>query len=296
MNIRKSSIIGIGVCVLDRLMVVGDHPSADSVTKADCSIVSVGGGIAVAMGTASHLGSSVTMLDRLGHDEASTLIVERLRELGVNVDSISRSTKTTASEASIWSATKTQTRSIVFCPGQELDLELNEDHLEQIAEAEVLHINGRHPRALEKAIRIARDKGTLVSFDGGAHRYRDGILDFVKASDILIVAEHFARAAVDDFDVSIDEICCRFEARFPSAQVHVVTVGDKGCWYRESNLWKHHPAVLSEKTIDTTGCGDAFHGGFLHAWVSGESLSACIETATLAASRQSEVLGSMPKV
>ncbi|GAA0292617.1 PfkB family carbohydrate kinase [Kineococcus aurantiacus] len=64
----------------------------------------------------------------------------------------------------------------------------------------------------------------------------------------------------------------------------VVTSGDNGSWYRSpaSPRVEHRPAELVA-VVDTTGCGDAFHGAYAAALAGGMDLPACIEAATLAA-------------
>lgn len=44
-------------------------------------------------------------------------------------------------------------------------------------------------------------------------------------------------------------------------QVVVVTGGAEGCWYRTASAARHLPA-FPVKVVDTTGCGDVFHGAY----------------------------------
>jgi sulfofructose kinase len=45
----------------------------------------------------------------------------------------------------------------------------------------------------------------------------------------------------------------------------VITEGVLGSWvYSKDGTAFHQPAFLLDNTIDTTGCGDCFHGAFLY--------------------------------
>jgi sulfofructose kinase len=68
-------------------------------------------------------------------------------------------------------------------------------------------------------------------------------------------------------------------------RVVVVTCGAHGCWYLESKARGslcHQPA-FEVKTVDTTGCGDVFHGAYASALARGMPLKARIRFASAAA-------------
>jgi sugar/nucleoside kinase (ribokinase family) len=60
----------------------------------------------------------------------------------------------------------------------------------------------------------------------------------------------------------------------------VITDGTKGSWvYPGSGQGFHQPAFLLRDVVDTTGCGDSYHGAFLFGLLKGMDLH---ETAALA--------------
>jgi ribokinase len=73
-------------------------------------------------------------------------------------------------------------------------------------------------------------------------------------------------------------------------QVVVVTCGDAGCWYLNQGFAapRHRPA-FAVKVVDTTGCGDVFHGayaaGLVHGWPLAERLRFAAAAAALKATR-----------
>ena len=68
-----------------------------------------------------------------------------------------------------------------------------------------------------------------------------------------------------------------------------ITCGAAGYWVCAGSPPVHHPAFAVE-TVDTTGCGDVFHGAYAAGLAQGLNLDACLRlasaTAALKASRR----------
>lgn len=71
----------------------------------------------------------------------------------------------------------------------------------------------------------------------------------------------------------------------------IIKCGARGCYVRtrERAFWS--PAEEGTVCVDTTGAGDSFVAGFLHALSKGESLEACARYANLCGSRAVQVIG-----
>jgi sulfofructose kinase len=65
----------------------------------------------------------------------------------------------------------------------------------------------------------------------------------------------------------------------------VVTVGDRGCWYISRRLGDevHHTPAYRVKVVDTTGCGDVFHGAYAAGIAQGADVGRAILMAAAAA-------------
>jgi sugar/nucleoside kinase (ribokinase family) len=63
----------------------------------------------------------------------------------------------------------------------------------------------------------------------------------------------------------------------------VITAGDQGCWYAEGNGKVHYYPAFKIEVVDTTGCGDVFHGAYATALALGEGVSQAIAIATASA-------------
>ena len=78
----------------------------------------------------------------------------------------------------------------------------------------------------------------------------------------------------------------------PPARVLVITDGVRGSHLALPDGTRHHqPAFPAEPLVDTTGCGDVYHGAFLHGWLAGWPAPQCAEFASRLAARTAEGLG-----
>ena len=136
---------------------------------------------------------------------------------------------------------------------------------------------------------MAEAAGVKVSFDGGAGRYRDSIRDLVAASQVIIVAREFAEkfAGVDDLQAA-----AAIFLALPKAEVVVITDGVRGSWvWSKDGEAFHQAAVGVTDVVDTTGCGDVYHGAFLHGLLSGWELGKCAAFASKWAAETARGLG-----
>jgi sugar/nucleoside kinase (ribokinase family) len=78
----------------------------------------------------------------------------------------------------------------------------------------------------------------------------------------------------------------------PDRQVAVVTCGQEGCWYlaQGESAPKHQPA-FKVKVVDTTGCGDVFHGAYAFALARQMALEERIRLAAAAAALKATMPG-----
>lgn len=298
---KQYDLVGIGVSVFDIVMVVDQIPSEETVVRASERAVGLGGGIAVASATAASLGGRVAFCDSLGFDPLSDSILSVLQSASVDVSCVERSPGQTASVANVMVNEDSGARTIVYSPGTTSELGWSNALEEMVASCGILHFNGRHLETCKRAVEVAQRNGAKISFDGGAHRYRQEILPLVKASDILIVAEHFAQShwqarglapATNNADQLVEFLIAEFDCSLAG-----VTCGEQGSWLGTSggDRW-HQPAsgttTVRDTTVrDTTGCGDTYHGAFLYAMAKGLEPRECSEVAAIVSADNTNRLG-----
>lgn len=296
---RPCDIVGIGVSVWDTVFLVDAYPNHGTVVRANRRIEGIGGGVTVAVATAARLGSSTAMIDSLGDDQASNRIVQTLANQGVQTRGIVQQPDRTGSVASIWSDTQSSERTIVYSPGGSSELLKWNPIIEQlVTSAKIVHLNGRHAEVCAQAIQLGKQVGAKLSFDGGAYRYREETIPMLRQADIAIVAHQFAESHYRHQGGSEDTPSLQRLAEFfmndLACEIVGVTEGTKGSYLiqRDGDAF-HQPAVEVERAIDTTGCGDTYHGAFLHAIAIGDSLRSAAKFAAEIASSNAQSMGAL---
>lgn len=281
-------VIGLGVSTVDMLSLVDHFPSQEEVQQAGAMTVQGGGPVATAMVTLARLGARVTMLDVVGDDWRSRLIRDEFEREGVSTEYLKLAEERTSSLASILVRQSDGARTIVFAPGTAPELAAEDVPRELILSAKILHLNGRHWGACLLACYYAREGQVLVSFDGGAHRYRPQLRELVPLTDICIIARDFAQRYTGQSDLrTAAETLWR-----EGPDLVVITDGTQGSWiYPQTGEAFHQPAFLMPAVVDTTGCGDAYHGAFLFGLARGLSLEETAALASAVAALNSQHLG-----
>ena len=72
--------------------------------------------------------------------------------------------------------------------------------------------------------------------------------------------------------------------------IAVVKVGKNGSYVQQGSK-RHHIGAITTSCTDSTGAGDLFAGGFLHALSDGFDIRRCAEIGTIAAGRVVEIVG-----
>ena len=281
-------VIGLGVSVVDVVTLVDHFPAQEEVQRARDVTVQGGGPIATAIVTLARLGASVAMLDLLGDDWRGGLIRQEFQREGVCTDYLKLVKGYTSSTACILVRQHDGARTIVYAPGTTPELSPTDVPQDVFATARILHVNGRHWEACLQACRYARANQVQVSFDGGAHRYRPQIRELVPLTDICIVARDFAEQYTQETNIQTAAEGLLREG--PS--LVVITDGTRGSWvYPRQGEAFHQPAYRVSKVVDTTGCGDSYHGAFLFGLVKGLSLEQTAALASAVAALNSQHLG-----
>lgn len=288
MSFESYDIIGIGVSTLDLLTVVDEFPAVESVQKAHESSLQGGGPVATAIVAAAKLGAKTAMIDNIGDDWRSDLIIREFESFGVDTQFITIGDGKTSSIASIHVRKTDGKRTIIYSPGNASDVTVASLPVETIAQAKIIHMNGRHIHACREACRIAKANGVKISFDGGAGRYRSELDEILPFVDYCILAKEFC-------DQWLGHMCVDDALRKiidNGSSLAVITMGEKGSIALEgSGEIIQQQAYKVDNIIDTTGCGDIYHGAFLYALVNENSIKDALKIASAAAALKAEHLG-----
>lgn len=281
-------LAGIGMSVIDTLQVVEELPSAEGVTEVLEHKTQGGGPVPTAIVTAARLGARTAIIDRIGSDWRGELAAREYREAGVGTADLMLEPGKTTTFGTVLVRRRDGARHIVFSPGDFTPIRTDELPLATIRSAKILHLNGRHWPACIAAAWVARENGGEVSFDGGANRFRESIRELLIHVDIHIAAREFAGRLAGSDDTG-DQLAAMIGL---GARIAGITDGVRGSWFAtaEGEVF-HQPAFEISPVMDTTGCGDVFHGAFLFAHSRGWTARESATFASAAAAINATALG-----
>jgi sulfofructose kinase len=227
------------------------------------------------------------MIDSLGDDWAGRLVLQEFQNEGVGTENIEVHRGQITAISNILVSAKDGARAIMFQPSSAPEPLLSEAQQAAIRSAKILHITGRHWNSCMQAIELAKRENTQVSFDGGADRFKPDMKTLVPLIDICIVAKDFAEKYTGESEPLLSAKLLLEEG----PELAVVTDGVNGSWVCTRTSSFHQPAFLFPDTIDTTGCGDSYHGAFLAALIKGFAVEKAATLASAVSGMNTQHLG-----
>lgn len=281
---KSVDVFGLGQCSLDYLGKVAAYPAAD--TKCEFSDLTIQGGgpVATALVALTRWGASTTLAGVVGDDPFGERILASLRDEGVGTEGVIVRRKGASQFAFVAAEPEGGRRTIFWRRPTGQEPGADEIDLPRLRAARLFLTDGLFIEAALTAAKAAKEAGVPVVVDAGSPR--EGMLELAALSDCFIASEVFARAIVGRDDPR--EACRRIAGFGPS--VAGVTLGPAGHVALAGTEWierSAHPAAA----VDTTGCGDVFHAGFVHGLLAGWKTERSLDFASWAASRVSLSLG-----
>ncbi|NLT71477.1 MAG: carbohydrate kinase [Verrucomicrobiaceae bacterium] len=281
-------LLGLGMSVLDSIHLVDAFPSGAGVSRILASSMMGGGPVPTALCTASRLGARTAIADRIGDDWRGDRVHAEYERFGVATSFLRREPGKSTTLGAVLVRAGDGERHLLFDEGDFTPLPSSELPRDILATVPILHLNGRHWPACLDAARLVREGAGRVSFDGGARRFQRRHLELLPLVDILIVAADYALHLAESPSRE-DQFAAL--ARW-DAEIVGITDGAAGSWFRLRDGGRfHQPAFPVDKVIDTTGCGDVFHGAFLFSFRRGDSPRGAARFASAAAAINATALG-----
>jgi sulfofructose kinase len=250
-----AEIVGIGLAVVDHLMVVPEFPSREGVINSTQYQVQGGGMVATALVAAQTLGASTEFWGRIGDDENGHTILRELKASGVGVSQMHVVPNGKTGVCFVMVKASSGERSFVTYPQKNLFVDLEKLNLDRIKKAKVLLIDASWHEAAQQAAHFARAHGVPVVAD--IHDPSQLSLELLSLSDYAIVPKHLA----DVLATQGDYTSALHNLRSRNVKVPIVTLGSEGCTFLYQERVFKHPA-FKVHVVDTTGAGDCFHGAF----------------------------------
>jgi len=280
----NAEIVGIGLAVVDHLMLVPDFPCLEGVITSSQYKVQGGGMVSTALVAAQKLGAITEFWGRVGDDEAGQFLLKELRFFGVNLSQVHVVPGGKTGICFVMVKAGTGERSFVVSPQRNLFVDLSTINLERIKKAKIVLVDSTWVEAAQQAAHVARAHGIPVVAD--VHDHSKPSLDVLSLADFAIIPRQLADvlAPKGDHSSALKELKSR-NVKYP-----IVTLGGQGCTYLYRGKIFKQPAFQVE-AIDTTGAGDAFHGAFCYALLRGLALPESVTFASAVAALTCTKLG-----
>ena len=282
--VEPFDVVGIGQCSLDILGRLSSFPEPDQKSELDELKYQGGGPVATALVTLARLGVSTTFCGRIGDDAAGRQIQAGLLE--EHVDCQGLLVEVNASSQTSFVAVDDAGQRNIFCHrGTATPLLASEVNTKLIRQAQVLHLDGWQHEAALAAAKLARESGIATLLDGGSLRSRT--IDLLPWIDHLVVSEKFAEQLVAGSSIEL-----KLKALLAyGATAVTVTCGEHGCWTMARGGKSMHQTAFPVTVVDTTGCGDVFHGGYIYGLLQGWPLQRIVRFAAACAGLKCQQLG-----
>jgi len=279
--------VGFGLNAVDHLIVVPQYPEFDTKLRLIEHQQSAGGQTATAMVALRRLGLNTAYAGRFGSDTEGRFGLETLKADNVNVDFAEVVAGARNQIAFITIDARSGERTIVWDRDNRLAYKPEEAPVEFGSLGRVLHLDAHDPPACVRIAQVAKERGTIVSAD--IDNVYDGLPELLPLIDIMIGSKEFPRRVTGIVDER--EALIELHARFGCTIVGM-TIGAAGAVvYCNGEFIESRGYAAPGGCRDTTGAGDAFHGGFLYGFLTGEDLETSLQFANAVAAMKCSALG-----
>ncbi|MBR3056919.1 MAG: carbohydrate kinase [Clostridiales bacterium] len=274
-----------------------------------------GGAPANLLTAVSHFGYKTAFIGKVGEDMHGRFLIETLEKEGIDTRSVIMDPKQFTTLAFVGLDTNGE-RTFSFSRKPGADTMLRNEELDRkiLSNCRIFHFGSLSltdepsKSATWEAVKTAKNSGAVISYDPN---YRPSLWENEKSAvevmrsaiplaDILKVSDEESTLLTGSAD--LEEAADRLLAMGP--RFVAITLGSKGVLIARKDR-KERVEAFRVKSVDTTGAGDSFWGGFISRWLSNgadieemnwEELVRCARTGNAVAALCVQKRGGIPSV
>jgi sugar/nucleoside kinase (ribokinase family) len=246
-------------------------------------MLTLGGSSAILAHNLACLGSKVGFQARIGDDDLGQTILQTLRQSGADVSYVRcvpgevKTGLTVVLQREHW-------RNMVTYSGTIAELKWDDLDLAYLADSRHFHVSSFYlqrelrPRVPE-LLRIMKERGLTTSLDTNDDpddTWQGGLQQALRYVDVFLPNAREAQKICGTTDLKT-----AMEKLAAVVPLVVVKLGHEGAQAQRGKERFTSPPVKVE-ALDAVGAGDSFDAGFLHEYVRGADLAACLEAGNLA--------------
>ncbi|HXG68827.1 MAG TPA: PfkB family carbohydrate kinase [Blastocatellia bacterium] len=276
--------VALGLNAVDHLIVVPQYPQFNSKIRYVSHALLPGGQCATAMTALARLGLRTRYIGRVGADDIGRLQIQSLESEGVATD-ITIVDGAESQIAFIIVDQVTGERTVIWDRDDRLTIPESEVDRAAVTSGRALLLDGHNVAASIVAARYAREAGVPTVLD--IDNIYPGAEDLLPLIDFIISSSTFPERLTGEhvLPAALKKIADTTGSPFVAA-----TVGRDGAiaYFREQYIFSPGFAI---ECRDTTGAGDAFHGGFMYGLLAGYSVEETLRFANAVAALKCREVG-----
>lgn len=278
-------VLGIGLNATDTLLLLPEFPPYAGKIPFTEEILSPGGQVATAIVSCAKLGLRSRYIGTIGDDLRGRIQWESLETTGVDVSGVIVREGCANQTAYILIDQRTGERTVLWQRPACLRLSPDDIKAEDVGSARMLHLDGYDTEAAAKAAALARAAGVPVSLDVDTpYPNFEAVLQNV---DYLVASSTWPGRWTGETDpfVALERLQKEF-----GFKIAAMTLGEYGSMALHEGRFVYSPA-FGVRCADTTGAGDAFHGGFCYAMLQNMPLEEALQFSNAAAALNCTAIG-----
>ncbi len=281
MNSRRVDVAAIGTLAVDYFAVLPSIPTVDEKIMAEKYEIHPGGVAGNVLTQLARLGVRAGWFGKIGDDEAGRILTDDFNNEGIDTSHV----EVVEGEHTMFTwiqVNRAGERSITMFPNVLIKLtagDVEEKHADYITFAKVIHTEAclLSLKPVLRAMELAKEHGVKIVYDLDVSpsyfvqeaklATKEEMMRSIELADVLIPCKSAARELIGSDDITRD--AKKLMDYGPGAVA--VTMGEQGCIVLDKDGAFSIPAY-KVNIVDTTGAGDAFHGGFIYSVLKGFNL------------------------
>jgi sulfofructose kinase len=277
--------VALGLNAIDHLIVVPHYPPFNTKVPLISHTIAPGGQCATAMVTLARLGLRTRYIGKVGSDDFGALQIRSLESEGVEASGVTIVEGADSQIAYIVVDQPSGERTVIWHRDIRLMIDPSEVDGNAVTSGRALLLDAHNVAASIAAARYAREAGipTVLDID----TIYPGSEELLPLIDFLISSTSFPlkMTGVDDLRTALKKLKEMTGSLFVAA-----TLGRDGVLAYFHGEYIHSPA-FNVDCRDTTGAGDAFHGGFMYGLLAGYSVEETLRFANAVAGLKCRAIG-----
>ena len=250
---------------------------------AEGMMLTLGGSSTIVAHNLAALGSRVGFISRIGDDQLGQIALDRLAAGNVDVSKLRRVPGPTKTGLTLV-LQRPSWRNMVTYAGTTFEINFDDLDFEYLSSSRHFHFSsfylqrGLQPRVIELFQKL-KASGLTISLDTNDDpddRWEGGLQEALRYVDVFLpnVREAIRITSTENLEAAIAKLASR-------VPIVVVKLGAQGALAQQGPQ-RFTAAAAKVAPMDAVGAGDSFNAGFLHQYVRGGDLPACLASGNLA--------------